>query len=291
MIIPIMRGAAATLLLSASWSAPSFSSMARANGVAAARPDAASLFEQIDTATRAGRLVQADAMLTWLEKYDSTVSASLVALHRAEYNMVKGEVAAAATALSRVGVDDGNACRRSRLLGWIAGKSAEWNKAILKLADAIEQCGDDASLWNLLGLALLGKGEYAAGLEAFESALILQPQHPGLLNNKALALAGAGRHDAALTDLQMALGTAPDDPSIRNNLDYLSGVLGIAPIRSDNDSDAIWAVRLARTGEGARDADRGRNAMAYFANAALLSDRFDAQIWAQGASMQDQKAD
>lgn len=286
MIKPIVRAASVALLFSASWSAHSF-----AGGEAAPRPDTASLLRQIDAATRAGRLVQADAMLTWLEQNDSKIFAGAVALHRAELSMVRGDVSSAVAALDRVGVDDGSICRKSTLTGWIAGKSAEWNKAILKLAEAIQQCGDDASLWNLLGLALLGKGEHAAGLEAFDSALILQPQHAGLLNNRALALVGVQKHGAALADLQRALDIAPNDLSIRNNADYLSGLLGVAPIRRENESDAIWAARLIRAGEGARDAGRSSSAMAHFANAALLSDRFDMHIWAQGALPQGRKAD
>lgn len=286
MIAATLRAAILALLFSASSFAHAFEGRQ-----AAPRSDTAILLQQIDAATRAGRLVQAGAMLTWLEQNGPISSEGSVALHRAEFYMVKGEVSAAAAALARVGVDDGNICRRSRLMGWIAGKSAQWNKAILKLTQAIEQCGDDASLWNLLGLAFLGKGEYAAGLEAFEGALTLQPQNAGLLNNRAFALVGLQRHGAALADLQQALAISPDDFSIRNNADYLSGVMGIAPIRRENEGDAIWAARLARTGEGARDAGLSSNATAHFANAALLSDRFDVHIWAQGASSQKRKAD
>jgi hypothetical protein len=65
--------------------------------------------------------------------------------------------------------------------------------------------------------------------------------------------------------------------------------MGIEPVRSAKDSDAAWATRLARTGEGASDAARGGDATAYFANAALLLDRFDSRIWSLGASAQNRK--
>jgi tetratricopeptide (TPR) repeat protein len=282
----IGRATALALWLSAAWAMPIY-----ANNAAAPVSEVVSLLEQIDAATRAGRLVQAEAMLTWLEQRNLESVSGAIALQRAEFHMAKGELAGAVAALGRAGDHKGNICRYSRLSGWIAGKSAEWNKAILQLAHAVESCGEDASLWNLLGLALVGKGEFTASIEAFDSALILQPDHPGLLNNRALALVRVGKYEEAMADLRRAARVASQDTAIRDNVDYLSGVLGIEPVRGDGDTDAIWAVRLAKTGEGARDADRGGNATAYFANAALLSDRFDAQIWVQGASARDKKAD
>jgi Flp pilus assembly protein TadD len=253
--------------------------------------DRAGLFEQIESATRAGRLVQADAMLTWLEQENAEGVSDAVAFQRAEYHMAKGDVENAATSLGRAGVNSGDLCRRSRLTGWIAGKTAEWSKAILQLASAIEQCSEDPSLWNLIGLALVGKGEYSASLEAFDSALQLEPRHPGLFNNRAMAHVSAGQPNLAMTDLRHALALDPEDPAIRDNVDYLSGVMGNALVRAPGDSDALWAARLAKAGEGAQGAGHGRTAMAYFANAALLLDRFDAQIWAQGMFPAKRKAD
>lgn len=282
----VSKAAALVLWVSLTWATPSY-----ADATDVAKTDIEGLLEQIDTATRAGRLVQADAMLSWLEKSVEVTASGAVAMQRAEFHMAKSDVAAASAALDRAGSNSGNACRRSRLSGWIAGKSADWNRAILQLADAIDSCGEDATLWDLLGLALIGKGEYAASLEAFDSALILQPDHPGLLNNRALALFSAGKYEAAMADLRRAVDAAPSDVAIRNNADYLSGALGIQPVRRESDSDAVWAARLTRTGDGARDSDRGSNATAYFANAALLSDRFDARIWAQATPLQDWKED
>jgi Flp pilus assembly protein TadD len=250
-----------------------------------------SMLQQINAATRTGRLVQAEAMLNEIERVDATVATGRVALHRAEFYMAKGDANQAEAALHMADDDSAYGCRHSRLSGWIAGKKSEWNTAILKLSDAVEKCSDDAPLWNLLGLALIGKREFAASLEAFDSALILLPSHPSLLNNRALALVSDGKHEAAMMDLQRAAIANPGDVSIRDNIDYLSGVLGVAPVRGERDGDASWAVRLTRTGEGARDANLGDNATAYFANAALLSDRFDAQVWTQGLSKTERKAD
>jgi Flp pilus assembly protein TadD len=257
----------------------------------AAKHSVDTMLQQIDAATRTGRFVQAEAMLSELERGGPTIATGKVALHWAEFYMAKGDVAKAADSLHRADDDSEYGCRHSRLTGWVAGKSAEWNTAILQLSDAVENCSDDASLWNLLGLALIGKGEFSASLEAFDSALILEPNHPGLLNNRALAEVSNGRHEAAMMDLRRAAIANPRDVSIRDNIDYLSGVLGFALVRDEHDSDASWAARLTKAGDGARDANRTGNATAYFANAALLSDRFDPKIWALGLSTIDPKAD
>jgi Flp pilus assembly protein TadD len=284
----MMRAVKIAALLAFWASAPT---LANADKGDAAKHSADTMLQQIDAATRTGRLVQAEAMLSELERGGSTVATGKVALHRAEFYMAKGDATNAADALYLADDDSAYGCRHSRLSGWIAGKKSDWNTAILKLSDAVENCSDDASLWNLLGLALIGKREFAASLEAFDSALILLPNHPGLLNNRALALVSDGKHEAAMLDLRRAAIANPGDVSIRDNIDYLSGVLGIALVRDERGSDASWAARLTKAGEGARDANRSDNATAYFANAALLSDRFDAQVWAQGLSKIDQKAD
>lgn len=248
------------------------------------------LLEQAETATLAGRYVQADAMLSWLEQKGPSEAGGDLAIARAEYHFARGNVKEASSALDRTGAEVGGICRRSRVSGWIAGKAGDWNKAILRLASAIEHCGEDASLWNLLGLSLIGKGELVAGLEAFDSALMLEPRNAALLNNRALALIAAGRREAALNDLHQAKQLQPENAAIAGNVDYLSGLLGIAPERDVADNDADWAARLARAGEGARDASRGGEATAYFASATLLLDRFDPRIWSLGTSTQNQKA-
>jgi tetratricopeptide (TPR) repeat protein len=254
-----------------------------------ATSDWQSLLEQAETATLAGRYVQADAMLGWLEQNGPQDSKGALAISRAEFHLAKGDLAQAKSAFARADLKAGDLCRRSRVSGWIAGKSGEWNKAILRLSSAIENCGEDPSLWNLLGLALVGKGESVAALEAFDSALMLEPRNAALLNNRALALIAAGRQEAALNDLHQAANLQPENAAIAGNVDYLSGRMGIEPVRSAKDSDAAWATRLARTGEGASDAARGGDATAYFANAALLLDRFDSRIWSLGASAQNRK--
>lgn len=246
-------------------------------------PDWQTVLAQTDSAVGAGRHVQAEIMVDWLEENAPGEARGRIALSKAELSVARGDVTAAAEAFAHTTPADGGACRHSRVAGWIAGKTGAWNRAIVQLAAAIESCEDDAELWNLLGLALTAKAEFDAALEAFDSALLLEPAHPALLNNRALALLAAGRIDAAGEDLRAATRLRPDDRVIVGNLDYLSAMQGSAPVRADGDSDARWAMRLARAGEGAHAAARQDDAAAYFASATLLLDRFDPRLWSLGA--------
>lgn len=246
---------------------------------------------QADNALVAGRLVQADAMLSTLELAELPDATKSVALSRAEYHMARGDIDMAGGALSKIGENPGKECRYERVSGWIAGKSGQWNKAILKLADAIDLCGEGADLWNLFGLALIGKKEYSAALEAFDSALLLDPKNPALLSNRALALVASGRLEAALQDLMEARKLQPENLTIMGNADYLSGLMGVAPVRQSEDSDNIWAQRLARAGDGANDSARKADAISHFANATLLLDRFDFQLWSRGSQPLDVKTE
>ncbi len=246
---------------------------------------------QADNALGAGRLVQADAMLSSLELAELPDAAKSIALSRAEFHMAKGDVEKAENALAKTGENPGKECRSERVSGWIAGKSGQWNKAILKLADAIDLCGEGADLWNLFGLALIGKKEFPAALEAFDSALVLDPKNPVLLSNRSLALVATGNLEAALQDLEEARKLQPENLVIMGNADYLTGLMGIAPVRQTGDSDNIWAQRLARAGDGANDSSRKADALSHFANATLLLDRFDFQLWSRGSQSLDVKTE
>ena len=235
-----------------------------------------------DQAIQAGRLVQADAMLTQLEIDAAGDAPSSLIFVRAKYHAVNGNVEAAAAQLSRVDLTKIDRCEGDGLTGWIATEQSQWNKAILQLASAVEQCGDDPVLWNMLGLALLAKHEYTAAIEAFDSALLGKPEHPALLNNRALALIGDNQLAVALRDLNLAIGHEPENTAIQNNIDYLTGLSGISMERRGSDSDTVWAMRLARAGDGARGSSRNEQSTAYFANAAILLDHYDAQIWQRG---------
>jgi Flp pilus assembly protein TadD len=249
------------------------------------------LLSEAELATSVGRYVQADAMLDTLEVSKTPENLGALAIARAELFMATGDVAGATSALGKAGPDAGSPCRRSKLSGWIAGKGEAWNKAILMLSLAIETCSEDASIWNLLGLALIAKQEHVASLEAFDSALILEPRNPALRSNRAMALVAAGKFEAAFYDLREALAIQPDSAIIQGNVDYLSGMLGISLMRKRTDSDTIWGQRLAKAGEGARNGARTDEATALFANATLLQDRFDPRIWSLGSPTEEKKAE
>jgi tetratricopeptide (TPR) repeat protein len=237
---------------------------------------------QIDDAIRNGRFVQADAMLVPIENDGTGHMESERLFVRAKYHAALGNLEAATATLKQIDLMKIDRCEGDSLTGWIATEQGQWNKAILKLASALEWCGDDAVLWNMLGLALSAKREYPAALEAFDTALLLKPSHPALLNNRALALIGSNQFDAALMALDQAIAAQPENREIQNNLDYLAGMAGHPLQRRTSDNDTIWAIRLARAGDGARAGAKEARATAYFANAAILLDRYDAHIWQQG---------
>jgi tetratricopeptide (TPR) repeat protein len=237
------------------------------------------LLGQANAAVRAGRMVQADAMLIWLEQNAPSDFTGPIALARAEHAMVNGNIERAQAAIAEVPKDSVDRCRWGGVHGGIATSKQHWNSAILELAWVVEHCEQSAFAWNLLGLALSGKGEYAASIEAFDTALALRPDDPALLNNRALARIASGTFEKALAELQQARRIAPDDSAIRDNADFLSGFLGLMPSRAAKDGDAIWAARLAKTGDGARVAGRTADATSLFANAALLMDHFSPKLW------------
>ncbi len=244
--------------------------------------DAHYLLEQADAAIGAGRLVQADTMLTKLEFGTVSNGDSMLAFTRAKYHVANGNVDAAAESMAQVDPANVDRCQHESVSGWMTTEQKRWNKAIVHLSSAVEACGDVPILWNLLGLALSGKGEFAAAIEAFDSALASRPDHSALLNNRALARMGNAEPHAALADLTRAISHDPTNVAVRSNIDYLSGLLGQPLSRQPADTDSIWALRMARAGEGAKDGARKADANAYFAKAAMLMDRFDPQIWQGG---------
>jgi tetratricopeptide (TPR) repeat protein len=238
---------------------------------------AAQQTQEADQAIRAGRFVQADAILLWFEQNPVPGFEADAALLRAEFHMAKRDVAEANTALSRV--PDLQTCRAQAVSSWIASQGLHWNKAILAAAAATESCGNDPQNWNLLGLALAGKDELTASREAFDKALELAPGTPALLSNRAMILTRLGMFKQASADLDLAATLKPDDPTIQRNRDFFRAALGAEPIRQSAENDTHWATRLANAGDGAFANQRREQAIALYSQSALLLDRFDARIW------------
>jgi Flp pilus assembly protein TadD len=235
--------------------------------------------KQADAALKGARYTQAENLLTWLEQNAGPEIREDAALLKAEYWLVQGRVDLATEATKAIYDRSRNRCRQDNIFGWIAYSKQELNEAVLNLASATARCPANIGSWNLLGLSLLDKHEYAASRSAFEHALQSEPQNAGLLNNIALTWLVAGDAGAARVILNKAQLLASDNPAIRANYDFALAMLGEAPQRGRFESDQQWARRLLNAGEGAKKSGNDELATSMFSRAVMLLDHFDSRAW------------
>lgn len=243
--------------------------------------DQALYLQQADVALREGRLTQAGEMIAWLESNGSEISGDDVALLKAEHAIAGRDVVSAAAALSAVKSADRNLCRLQTAKGWVSANMGSYDDAIVALAKAGHACPEDAGVWNLLGLALMHKGESEAAGEAFGQALMLAPNDVGILNNYALVLLQKGDIDIAVKQLTIAASMSPTNRTINANMDFASGMLGLTPDRKPNESNEAWSARLVSFAQGAKAATRELQADALFSRALLTMDHFDQSVWSE----------
>lgn len=237
--------------------------------------------EQADAAIRDSWLTQAGQMIAWLEQSADPNFHDDVALLKAEYAIAGSDVAAAQAAIAVISNPARNLCRVETAKGWVAANRQAMDDAIIALAKAAESCPDDAGIWNLLGLAFIGKGEAAAARKSFERATTLAPGKTEILNNHALAALQDGELELAIRELDVAVGLAPDNRVIAANRDFVAGMMGMTPERASNDSEADWSARLVHFAKGAKAASRMPQATALFSRAMLTLDHFDQSIWSE----------
>jgi tetratricopeptide (TPR) repeat protein len=230
----------------------------------------------IEKALAAGRMVQTDAMLRWLEPRLVDGYRNRFNLLLAEYFLAREDAASAEAAIAPVDGALVDSCRFSGIWGWIAFQKRDWNRAIAMLANAVDACPGDPGRWNLLGQALTKRGEYAASIEAFDAALTAAPFQAAVLNNRALSLAYSGEMARAISDLEIAVAIAPENLAISDNLAFLRANAGLDMVKGPASDDART---LAMAGEGALAASRTGIATSYFTQAVLAYDRFDPGLW------------
>lgn len=249
--------------------------------------DQALYLQQADVALREGRMTQAGQMIAWLESNGHDISGDDIALLKAEHAIAGRDVAAAVVALSAVKSPERNLCRLQTAKGWVSANMGAYDDAIVALAKAGRACPEDAGIWNLLGLALMRKGESEAAGNAFGHALVLAPNDAGILNNHALVLLQNGELDLAAQQLALAASLSPDNRMVMANRDFVAGMLGLTPDRGLHESDAVWSARLVSFAQGAKTATRDLQADALFSRALLTMDHFDQTVWSEIRSNED----
>jgi Flp pilus assembly protein TadD len=83
--------------------------------------------------------------------------------------------------------------------------------------------------WDLyldLGLAYLEQRDYSRAVNALETSVLLEPEHPEAHFNLALAYEQAGRLRDAMREIVTSLRMAPADPDIRNTKAIICSELG-----------------------------------------------------------------
>lgn len=229
------------------------------SGAAAASPSGD--LALIDAAIKAGRLVQAQAMLDLLPS--SKPGTGEVAVLRAQLLLAQGQYASAQRAFAGLVTTASDDCRVIAGLGTAAAEMRQTAQAISYLRSATERCPPDARTWSELGRAFASGARWDDSKAAYDRALALGGRVPSLLNDIAVSLLMQRRYAEAKALLQEARGAAPGDTRIANNLDIAAASMGEAPVRAAGEDAARWAERLSNAGYAALLAGRTGDARAW----------------------------
>lgn len=235
--------------------------------------------QQIDSAVQDGRLTQAKQMLVTIKRRNDPVFPDDIALLDAELAIMHMDVSAASAALSQIEDNTRNLCRFNTAMGWVFANDRAHEKAIVALKMAAENCPEDAGIWNLLGLAYMQAGDGLAASHAFGNAKTLGPDNAQIVNNHALAALQNGQMQAALQELDEATALNASDQLIKANRNFVAGMVGQSPERTNDENDAEWSAKLVQFAKGAKSAARGPEALALFSRAMLTLEQFDKDVW------------
>ncbi len=90
-------------------------------------------------------------------------------------------------------------------------------EAVEALSEATEWLADQADVWALFGMGLVGLDQSLKARACFERSLALLPHQPSLWNNLGMVLLHSGETDRALHAFQQALNLEPDLVAARRN--------------------------------------------------------------------------
>lgn len=227
----------------------------------------------IDAAIRAGRLIQARAMLARLPDAAPVAIETL----RADLALAEGRNADALRAFEALGQGAPDNCAFLTGAGIAASRTDKPDRAIASLQRATERCAVDWQAWNALGVAFDATGQWEASASAYAHALVLRPSNAALLNNIGLSMIRQHRFALAAGYLQAAVHLAPGDTRIVDNLDVARASIGQPLVRNPDTEDAArWAERLANAGRAAMLAGRPADARALLAQAIATSPTYQA---------------
>jgi protein O-mannosyl-transferase len=113
-----------------------------------------------------------------------------------------------------------------------------WQDSIRLFEHALAVTEDNYIAHNNLGFALLGKREFAAAAQHFQSALTIWPEFPEANKNLADMLAQTGRLDEAVKRYQQAIQGKPNWAEAHNNL-------GLCLARQGKLQEAVTEFSLA----------------------------------------------
>ena len=113
-----------------------------------------------------------------------------------------------------------------------------WSSSIVIWQHTVAVTRQNARAHNHLGHALAAAGRDAEALEAYETALRLNPDSPEALNNMGALLARHGDNEPAIAAFERAIALAPALPHARGNL-------GLALVHAGRPAEAVGHLEEA----------------------------------------------
>ena len=113
-----------------------------------------------------------------------------------------------------------------RLLAGVAMRAKQWGDAEIMLEKALENAPDFFQGWMDLGLARQEQDKTDMALEAYKSAMRLEPNHPGGYVAAGTTNAMIGRHDEAISFFRQAQGRNPSHPGALSGLGHVLKTIG-----------------------------------------------------------------
>lgn len=234
----------------------------------------------IGRAIRSGRFEEAATSLEIVsENYAGQRDNELNVL-RAELAIEQGLIADASKIMASVERDASLHCRIARINGLTAAARDQRDVAIDLLGEVAEDCAADWRVWTGLGILLGEQHEAAASRFAFTKAFSLSDR-PEVRRLYARTLIDLDDPLSAARELQLHLSRYSHDREARLLLDFANAMRGLEPDRMADEPNESWASRLAEAGQGARRAGHTDLARALFAQALLVSPRYDVRLLAE----------